>query len=164
MGLTVLAKVKPVPIFHAERCTWMQNTNNIKTPRSSVVNVTKMIHWWLEVNIVNHVQGKCNMKNWLSRLKLFFWSKLLTDFHKTCTKLGCVVNCCGYITSSFMMTPSTENIFHVAGFWNPPVDSPHTGQWHGTLMFLWSAPEQTHGQTIETPVSWGAIAPTMTSL
>ena len=39
-----------------------------------------------------------------------------------------------------------------------PVNFPHKGQWRGALMFLWSAPEQTIEQTIETPVIWDAIA------
>ena len=34
----------------------------------------------------------------------------------------------------------------------------------GLWCFLWSAPEQTAGQTTETPISWGAIAFIMTSL
>ena len=42
----------------------------------------------------------------------------------------------------------------VTGIHRSPVDSPHKGQW----CFLWSAPEQTVGQAIETPVIWDAIA------
>ena len=38
------------------------------------------------------------------------------------------------------------------------VDSPHKVQWHAALMFLWSASEQTIGQTVETPVIWVATA------
>ena len=38
-----------------------------------------------------------------------------------------------------------------------PVDSSHKGQWHGTLLFSLTAPEQTVEQTIETPVIWDAI-------
>ena len=36
-----------------------------------------------------------------------------------------------------MMTSSNGNIFRVTGplCGNPPVNSPHKGQWHGTLMF-----------------------------
>ena len=41
---------------------------------------------------------------------------------------------------------------------NPPMVSPHKGQWRGALMFLWSAPEQTIKQTIETPVICDNIA------
>ena len=55
-----------------------------------------------------------------------------------------------------MMTLSNGNIFYVTGhLWG---DS--KGQW----CFLWSAPEQTVEQTIETPVIWDAIALIMTSL
>ena len=37
-------------------------------------------------------------------------------------------------------------------------------QWRGALMFLWTAPEQTAEQTIETPVIWDPIAIIMTWL
>ena len=50
------------------------------------------------------------------------------------------------------------------GIHRPPVDSPHKGQWRGVWCFLWSAPEQTVEQNIETPVIWDAIALIMTSL
>ena len=68
-GVYCTAKGQPVLIFHAERCTWMQNTNNIKILRSSVVNVTEMIHWLLGVNIVKHGREKCDMKIFQSCLK-----------------------------------------------------------------------------------------------
>ena len=45
-----------------------------------------------------------------------------------------------------------------------PVGSPHKGHWRGTLMCLWSAPEQAVEQTIETPGIWDAIFFIMTSL
>ena len=44
------------------------------------------------------------------------------------------------------------------------MDSPHKVQWRRALMFLWSAPELTVEQTIETSVIWDAIALIMTSL
>ena len=40
----------------------------------------------------------------------------------------------------------------------------HKCQWRGVLCFLWSAPEQTAEQTIETSVIWDAIASIMTPL
>ena len=49
------------------------------------------------------------------------------------------------------------------GIHQSPVNSPHTDQWRGALMFLWSAPEQTFGWTIKTPVMWDTIAPIMMS-
>ena len=54
-----------------------------------------------------------------------------------------------------MMTSSEWNIFCFTDpLWGEsngePVDSPLKGQWRGTLMFLWSLPEQTVEQTIET--------------
>ena len=47
---------------------------------------------------------------------------------------------------------------YVRGIYRSPVDSPHKGQRHEALMFLWSAPEPSIEQTIETPVIWDAIA------
>ena len=44
------------------------------------------------------------------------------------------------------------------------VDSPHNGQWRRHLMFIWSAPEQTVAQTIQTPAIWDAMALFMASL
>ena len=44
-----------------------------------------------------------------------------------------------------------------------PVNSNHKGQWRGALMFLWSAPKQTTGQTIVGLAIWDAIALFMTS-
>ena len=40
----------------------------------------------------------------------------------------------------------------------------HKGQWCGALCFLWSAPERTFEQTVDTPVIWDAIGFIMTSL
>ena len=51
--------------------------------------------------------------------------------------------------------------------WNPPVTGGFPSQWPVTQSFdafIWSAPEQTVEQTIETPVIWGAIALIMKSL
>ena len=39
-----------------------------------------------------------------------------------------------------------------------PVDSPRKSQWHGALIFLWSAPEQKFEKTLETPGILDAIA------
>ena len=62
------------------------------------------------------------------------------------------------------MTSSNGNIFRIIGhFWGePPVGSPHKGQWRGDLMF--SALQQTVEWTIETPMIWDAIAVAVTSL
>ena len=63
----------------------------------------------------------------------------------------------------FMMTSSNGYIFRVTG----PVGGVSTGhRWIPLTKasdaelwcFLWSAPEQTIEQTIETPVTWDAIA------
>ena len=68
-----------------------------------------------------------------------------------------------------MMTSSNENIFRVTGplwgestghRWIPLTKASEAELW----CFLWSAPEQTVEQTIETPVNWDAIALIMTSL
>ena len=50
------------------------------------------------------------------------------------------------------------------GIHRSPVNSPHKGQRRGVWCLLWSAPEQTVEQSIETPVIWDAIALIMTSL
>ena len=50
------------------------------------------------------------------------------------------------------------------GIHRSPMDSPHKGQWRGTLVSFLSAPEQTVEQTIETPMIWDAIALIITSL
>ena len=67
------------------------------------------------------------------------------------------------------MTSSNENIFRVTGpfvkgIHRWPVDSPDKASDSELWYLLWSAPEQTVEQTIETPVIWDAIALTMTSL
>ena len=46
----------------------------------------------------------------------------------------------------------------------PPVDSSHKDQWRRAWCFLWSAPEQSVKQIIDTQVVWDAIALIMTSL
>ena len=69
----------------------------------------------------------------------------------------------------FMLASSNGNIFCVTG----PLCGEFTGHRRIPLTkasdaeiwyFLWSAPEQTVEQTIETPVIWDAIALIMTSL
>ena len=52
----------------------------------------------------------------------------------------------------------------VKGIHRAAVDSPHKGSDAELWCFLWSAPEQTVAQAIETPVIWDAIAFIMTSL
>ena len=52
----------------------------------------------------------------------------------------------------------------VRGVHRSPVVSPHRGQRRGALMFLWSQPEQTVGQTREKLVILDANGLTMTSL
>ena len=68
-----------------------------------------------------------------------------------------------------MMTWSNGNIFRFIGplwgesigdQWIPLTKASDAELWY----FLWSAPEQTVEQTIETPVIWDAIALTMTLL
>ena len=68
-----------------------------------------------------------------------------------------------------MMTSSSGNILHVTG----PLWGGSTSNWRIPLTkasdtelwyFLWSVPEQTAAQTIETTVIWDAIALIMTSL
>ena len=74
-----------------------------------------------------------------------------------------------YIETNIMMTSSNGNIFRVAG----PLCGDFTGHRLIPLKkasdaelwcFLWSAPEQTLKQTIETPEIWNAIALIMMSL
>ena len=64
---------------------------------------------------------------------------------------------------------SNGNIFHVTGslwgestcyWWIPLTKASDAELW----CFLWSVPEQTHEQTLETPVIWDAILFTMTLL
>ena len=68
-----------------------------------------------------------------------------------------------------MVTSSNGNIFHVAGLlwgesighrWIPLTKANDAELWY----FLWSMPEQTAEQMIETPVIWDAITLIMTSL
>ena len=66
-----------------------------------------------------------------------------------------------------MMTSSTGNVFRVTGTFvrgipRSPVNSPHKGQWRGSLMF--SLIYAWRNDWIETPVIWDAIALIMTSL
>ena len=67
------------------------------------------------------------------------------------------------------MTSSDGNIFRVIGFlsgeftgdrWNPFTKAIDAEHWS----FLWSAPEQTAEQTLETQMIWDDIAPIMASL
>ena len=69
----------------------------------------------------------------------------------------------------FMMTSSNVNIIRVTGpLWGESIDHrliPLTKASDTELWcFLWSVPEQMVVQTIETPVTWAAIALTVTSL
>ena len=73
-----------------------------------------------------------------------------------------------YSFQSYMMTSSNGNIFRVTGplwgeftghRWIPPTKASDAELWS----FLWSAPEQTAEQTVETPVIWDTIALIMTS-
>ena len=52
----------------------------------------------------------------------------------------------------------------VQGIHRSPVNSPRKGQWRRAWCFLWSTPEQTLEETLETPVVWEAIMLIMTSL
>ena len=67
-----------------------------------------------------------------------------------------------------MMSSSNGNIFRVTGpLWGESTGQrciPLTKDSVSELLCVWSAPEQTDEQTIETPVIWNAIAPIMTSL
>ena len=60
-----------------------------------------------------------------------------------------------------MMTSSNGNIFPVTGYLRGPLKKASDAE---LWCFLWSAPEQTVEQTIETPVFWNAIGLIMTSL
>ena len=71
--------------------------------------------------------------------------------------------------SAIMMTSSNGNIFRVTGFlcgeftgprWIPRTKASDLELW----CFLWSMPEQTVEQTLETLVIWDAIVLIMTSL
>ena len=44
------------------------------------------------------------------------------------------------------------------------VEPPHKDRQRGALYFVWSAPDQTVEQTIETPIIWDAIELIMTCL
>ena len=52
----------------------------------------------------------------------------------------------------------------VRGIHRLPMESPHYGNDTVLGCFLWSAPEQTVEQTLETPVIWDVITLIMTSL
>ena len=69
---------------------------------------------------------------------------------------------------SWMMTSSKWNILCVTGLaWGESTCHwwiPLTKAIDADFCFLWSAPEQTVEQTIETPVTWDAITVIMTSL
>ena len=62
-----------------------------------------------------------------------------------------------------MMTSSNENIFRVTGHLCGEFPAQMASN-AAIGCFLWSAPEQTVEQTIETPVIWDAIVLIMSSL
>ena len=73
------------------------------------------------------------------------------------------------LSNHIMMASSNGNIFRVTGLlcgeftghrWIPRTKASDTDLW----CFLWSSPEPTIEQTMETPVIWDAIVPIMTSL
>ena len=75
----------------------------------------------------------------------------------------------GAMMPTFIMTSSNWSIFRVTGLlcgeftgnrWIPHTKTGDAELW----CFLWSAPEQTVDQTMETPVIWDTIALIMTSL
>ena len=90
--------------------------------------------------------GRCFDTRWLSSDVTGMWNAI-------------------HVLSSFM-TSSSGNLFRVSGplqgedGWIPLTKANDADLW----CFLWSAPEQTVEQTIETPVIWDAIALIMTSL
>ena len=69
-------------------------------------------------------------------------------------------------SSQGMMTASTVNILCVTGpLWGESTGNPSQKASDAELWcLLWSAPEQTIQQTIETPVIWDSIALIMMSL
>ena len=104
-------------------------------------------------------------------------------WHLNVISHGCVAPClvmvicsglgssawCIYLYSSSMMTSSNGNIFRVTGplcreftglWWIPRTRASDTELW----CILWSVPEPTVEQTMETPVIWDAILLIMTSL
>ena len=71
--------------------------------------------------------------------------------------------------SALVMTSSNGNILRVTGLlcgeftghrWIPHTNASYAGLW----CFLWSAPEPTLEETMETPLIWDAVALIMTSL
>ena len=73
----------------------------------------------------------------------------------------------GVQINHIMMTSSNWNIFRVTcllWYHRSQVNSPQKGSDVEFWSFLWSAPEKTVEQTMETPVIWDAIALIMTSL
>ena len=106
--------------------------------------------------------------------------KIVASEHAAFIMMNCYeVPCCGSsrridigLVVSSMMTSSNENIFRVTGHLRgefichrriPPTHT-HKASDAELWCFLWSAPEQTTDQTIETPVIWDAVALIMTSL
>ena len=76
---------------------------------------------------------------------------------------------CASWSDTFMITSSNGNIFWVTGllcgeFTGPRWISHTKASDAGLWSFLWSVPEQTVEQTIETPAIWDAIGLIMTSL
>ena len=104
------------------------------------------------------------------------WSSDAIWQHRSGSKSTQVMACClmftvqgSYVIQTNMMTSSNGNIFRVTGL----LHGEFTGHWWIPLTkasgaelwcFLWSAPEPTVEQIIETPVTWDAIALIMTSL
>ena len=106
---------------------------------------------WHRSSRGGHLSGKCWPKSYVTLAAI-------TDT---------IVWAC--LWAKFMMTLSNGNIFRVTG----PLCGEFTGhRWIPLTKasdaelrcFLWSAPEQTFVQTIETPVIWDAIALITTSL
>ena len=139
-------------------------------PLSEVNSIYWDINKILETTISN---GFSRNKYFVSWLKIHWLSM---DHLRNCRLFGakplpkqhilCYTESARHI---FMMTPSKGNIFHVTDplwgesighRWNPLTKASDAELWR----FLWSAPEQTVGQRIETPVIWDAIALIMTSL
>ena len=101
--------------------------------------------------------------SYTGKMASLYWIRALMNMHSFRVLL------CFVISQFYTMTSSNGNIFRVIGLLCgeftgprgiPRTKASDTGLW----CFLWSVPEQTAEQTIETPVIWDAVVLIMTSL
>ena len=119
--------------------------------------------WMSSEHCLKHFPG-------IFKIQHFLFQKTYLEYVACKQKLPCIQNANDgvhsvtsetMIVSGHMMTSSNGTTCYwpfVRGIHSSPLDSPHKGQWCGALMFLWSAPEQTVEETIETPVIRDAIS------